>query len=230
MRVLLTRPQEDAAATAELLRAMGHEPVLAPLLSVTFFDGPEIALDGVSGIIATSANGVRAIARRSARRDLPIFAVGPQTAAEARKSGFARVAHADGDSEALARTLPGWTGPAKLLHAASAQAGGRLAALLSAKGYEVVSETLYDVVPADALPDGAVSALRRKEIGAALFYSPMSARIFCDCASRAGLSCGGVIGVCISQPTADALGATGFSALRIAKEPNQEAVLARLKA
>ena len=32
MRVLITRPEEDAARTAALLKARGHEAIIAPLL------------------------------------------------------------------------------------------------------------------------------------------------------------------------------------------------------
>ena len=45
-------------------------------------------LDGVQAILATSANGVRALARRTPRRDLPLFAVGPQTAARGAEAGI----------------------------------------------------------------------------------------------------------------------------------------------
>src|ERR1700749_3338061 len=82
MRVLVTRPEEDAVRIAEILKSRGHEPVIAPLLKTNFHNGPDISLDGVQAILATSANGVRALATRTRRRDIPLFAVGPQTAQE----------------------------------------------------------------------------------------------------------------------------------------------------
>ncbi|MGH6873042.1 MAG: uroporphyrinogen-III synthase, partial [Rhizomicrobium sp.] len=95
--MLVTRPAGDGEATAEKLKALGHDPILAPLIDIQFRDGGEIALDGVQAILATSANGVRAIARRTPRRDVALFAVGRQTAAAARAARFARVRSADGD-------------------------------------------------------------------------------------------------------------------------------------
>ncbi len=92
MRVLVTRPVEDAGATAARLRELGHELLIAPLLEIRFRDGPELSLDGFQAIVATSANGVRALIGRTLRpATLPIFAVGPQTAALAREAGFADV-------------------------------------------------------------------------------------------------------------------------------------------
>ncbi len=71
----MTRPLEDGEEIAEKLRAMGHDPLLAPLLATHFADGPAPDFTDVQAILATSANGIRALARRTARRDLTIFAV-----------------------------------------------------------------------------------------------------------------------------------------------------------
>jgi len=230
MRILLTRPQEDARIVAE--RLAGHEILSAPLLSVHFHDGPPLALDGVQGLLATSANGVRALARRTDRRDLPVFAVGPQTAKAARAAKFKHVQSADGDAGALADVVPGWAQVENgaLLHAAGAQGEGRLAAMLGAKGFKVRTEFLYDVVAADALPAGAVEALSEGTLDAALFFSPRSARVFRDCVVRGHLAeaCPRVIAVCISKAAAAALSPLVFAECRIAAEPNQDALLACL--
>ena len=102
MRVLVTRPVEDGEETARQLALRGHQSVLAPLLATQFWDGAEVTLEGVQAILATSANGVRALARRTARRDVPLFAVGPQTAEMAQAEGFSNLRNANGDARALA--------------------------------------------------------------------------------------------------------------------------------
>ena len=88
MKVLVTRPIEDGEETARQLALRGHQALLAPLLTTRFLDGPEVMLEGVQAILATSANGVRALARAHTRRDVALFAVGPQTAAEAQSRDF----------------------------------------------------------------------------------------------------------------------------------------------
>ena len=65
MRVLVTRPIEDAGETEALLKARGHKAVIAPMLNIVFHDGPPIELAGVQAILVTSANGVRALSRRT---------------------------------------------------------------------------------------------------------------------------------------------------------------------
>ena len=66
---------------------------------------------------------------RTSARDIPIFAVGPQTADAAARAGFLRVRSADGDAAALADAVPHWADPAAgaLLHAAGAEGSGWLA-------------------------------------------------------------------------------------------------------
>ena len=98
MRVLVTRPIDDAQETAAQLASRGHEAIIAPLLEIRYAEGPDIALDGVQGVLATSSNGVRALARRTSRRNVSIFAVGTHTAAIARELGFQRVRDAGGDA------------------------------------------------------------------------------------------------------------------------------------
>ena len=233
MRVLVTRPKEDAAVFAACLIELGHEPVIAPLLTVRFHDGPQITLEGVRAVLATSANGVRALARRTAQRDVPVFAVGPQTAQAARDAGFARVESAHGDVVALARALRRWARPDEgaLLHATAEEGASRLAGLLTTKGYEVQTVVLYDVVASTVLPDLAARALADGALEAAFFFSPRSARIFSDCVVNAGLSrhCARLTALCISEAAAAALSRLVFASVRIAAKPNQDALLACLR-
>ena len=68
MHLLITRPGDDGARLADTLRQMGHDPILEPLLTIRNFDGPALDLADVQAILATSANGVRAIAGRTPER------------------------------------------------------------------------------------------------------------------------------------------------------------------
>jgi uroporphyrinogen-III synthase len=227
VRVLITRPYEDGEAIAPQLRAAGHEPLLAPVLATRWFDGPPLDFTGIAAILATSANGVRALIRRTERRDIPVFAVGPQTTDEARKAGFRQVENADGDARALAEAVPRWLKPdaGVLLHVCGEQNEGALAETLMRKGYEVRREILYLVEPLP-LAEDAIAALQARTVDAALFFSPRSARIFVEQAQS--LPLGAVTALCISPATAKALPEARFAAVRVAAKPNQEALLALL--
>jgi uroporphyrinogen-III synthase len=229
MRVLVTRPEKDGAETARQLASRGHEALLAPLLALRFLDGPEVNLDGVQAILATSANGVRALARRTATRDLPLLAVGPQTAGEARKLGFAEVKSADGDAQALARAVKNWTEPSKgaLLHVAGEGNDGKLAARLSE--FSVRREILYAVTPVNRMPPEILTWLGRGEVDAALFFSPRSAAIFRDLALKEVLDLKQVLAAAISPAAAAALAPLLFREVRVAPQPNLENLLNLLR-
>lgn len=233
MRILLTRPIEDAAAFASILAKRGHDVIIAPLLEIRFSDGAEISLDGVQAILATSANGVRAIARRTTRRDVPVFAVGPQTAEEAQRAGFATVRNAQGDGAALARATLQWASPQNgmLLHAAGGEAPKLLAGELEKSGFTVRREILYRAVAAQALPNAAASALKTDALDAVMHFSPRSARLFCELTTQAGLAqhCRKIRALCISKAAADAAAVFTFDDIRIAKNPSQDAMLALLE-
>ena len=170
MRVLVTRPIEDAEETAARLRSRGHIAVIAPLLEVRFRDGPEISFDGIQAIVATSANGIRALLRRTQKRDVRLFAVGPQTAAVAQAAGFVDVQNSQGDSIALADAISTWAdrGKGALLHVAGNEATGKLAARLSEHGFILRRDVLYDVAPVAALPADVEKAIRNRELDAVM--------------------------------------------------------------
>ena len=224
MRILVTRPVEDGEAIAAKLREMGHEPLLAPLLTFQTVDGPEPDFKGVQAILASSANGIRALVQRSARRDLPVFAVGPQTTEEARKAGFSDVKNADGDARALADAAARWAAPDKgaLLHVCGEEAPGTLGDDLRAAGFDVSRAVLYRMMAATHLPPDVDAAL--PTLDAVLFFSPRTAKIFADLAR--GRMPRHLVALCISPATAVVLEGEDFAEIRVAARPNQAELLA----
>jgi len=229
MRLLVTRPADDAEAFGALLSKRGHVPVIAPVLEVHVLAGPELPLGGVQALLATSANGVRAFAARTQRRDLAIYAVGPQTAAAGRKAGFLRVVSADGDWAALVETVARTAVPGNgvLLHAAGAETAGRVKEALQARGFRVETKILYEARPATRLPAAAEENLRNATLDGVLLFSPRSAATFARLAGEAGLleQCAPLAAYCISAATAEALAPLRFARVSIAAAPNQDAIL-----
>ncbi|HEY0266263.1 MAG TPA: uroporphyrinogen-III synthase [Rhizomicrobium sp.] len=226
MRILITRPLEDGREIAARLAEKGHQALLAPLLSPHFHDGPAPAMDDVQALLATSANGVRAFARRSPRRDLSVFAVGPQTAEEALKAGFADVKSADGNAKDLALAASRWAAQGKgvLLHVCGEEAPGTLAENLSLRGFKVLRCPLYRMETATRLPDAAREALQAGALDAVMFFSPRSARVFGVLAD--GLPTERLAALCISTATAMALMEISFAQVAVAVRPNQASMLA----
>src|SRR5258708_2588521 len=65
-KIWITRAQPGAASTAERVRALGHEAIVAPLLAVRALEDVQVDLRGVAALAFTSANGVRAFSGLSA--------------------------------------------------------------------------------------------------------------------------------------------------------------------
>jgi uroporphyrinogen-III synthase len=230
MRLLVTRPKEDAETLAQMLRSLGHVAVLAPIMQVRPHDGPPLTLDGVQAVLATSANGVRALAARTERRDVTLYAVGPQTAQAGEHAGFETIYNAQGDAAALVEFVAGHADPKKggLLHAAGEETAGRLAQGLQGRGFTVECKVLYGANPVGTLPGSAAKALRNGTLDGVLLFSPRSAKSFAALVTAADLApaCAKLTAFCISAATAAALAPLTFERAVVAGAPNQDAMLA----
>lgn len=232
MRLIVTRPRRDGERTQAALLEAGHRAILAPLLEIHRIPGPELSLGGISALIATSANAVEALAARTQCRDLPLFVVGPHSAAVAREAGFSTVYSGHGGADALVphilQRLP--PGKSVLFHAAPAQSAGTLEVELSRHGYRLQREVLYEARAVRTLPHAAADSLSAGSADGALFYSPRSARIFARLVTEAGLAprCRGLHAFCISAKAAQALAHLPFAARRIAPQTDQDGMMALL--
>jgi len=87
VRIIVTRPREQAGPLVARLEELGHEVVECPLIELEPFDDP-IEVEGYEWVIVTSSNGASELARR-ARGELPkVAAVGPGTAETLREHGI----------------------------------------------------------------------------------------------------------------------------------------------
>ena len=184
MRLLLTRPEADAARTAGALRARGHEVIVASLLRIDIMPDAALGAGPWSALLVTSANAVRAIAnhpRRGELRDVPVFAVGKHSAQDMRDAGFADVASADGNVSDLAKLAAARMKPgARLLYLAGEERSGDLAGMLRAQNFTVDTVLVYRAVTADVLPGQAVAALRGRYRRRFAFFAA-ERRGLCEC-------------------------------------------------
>ncbi len=231
-RALVTRPRAEAAGLAAALAERGVAAIVEPLLDIRYRGGPPPDLAGVQAILCTSANGVRALARLSNERALPLFAVGEATAARAREEGFAAVDSAAGDAGDLARLVGEKLCPkeGRLLHVAGSAVAGDLAGELCTRGFAVERAVLYEACPAPAFNAATIRALDAGMVDFALFFSPRTAAIFVRLAEQAGLAGAmrQVAAISISAAADRALTPLPFRARLIAERPDQAALLAAL--
>jgi uroporphyrinogen III methyltransferase/synthase len=79
VRVVVTRPRDQAGQLVARLEGLGLEVVECPLVEIEPFDEP-VDVEGYEWLIVTSPNGAREVARRARGRLPKVAAVGPGTA------------------------------------------------------------------------------------------------------------------------------------------------------
>lgn len=221
--VIVTRAQPGADQTAARLVSIGLRPLLAPVMSVT----PDATvslpdLTSISGVVFTSANGVRVFADRSENRAQTAWCVGPATAEAARHAGFFIVQESAGNARDLAAFIANRTAPTDhpLLHVANAAAKGDLKAALEAARFNVTFCPLYKMMRAAALPEATIKALKSEEPTIVLAHSEKGADAFVDLCGK--LPTAHLTGVAISARAAHPLRQIGLKDLHIADAPNED--------
>ncbi len=232
LRALVTRPLGEAESLAEALAARGIDAIIEPLLEIHYRSEPAPDLTGVQAVLCTSANGVRALARLTGERAVPLFAVGEASAARARAEGFARVESAGGSLADLIGLARDRLRPneGRLLHVAGSTLAGDLAGALRAEGFAVDRAVLYEARPAAGLSAASVRALDAGIVDFALFFSPRTALIFVRLAERAGIAeaIGAVSAISISAAADAALEPLRFRERHMAERPDQHSLLMAL--
>lgn len=213
MRVWVTRTQPHAEATAERIRSLGHEPVVAPVLEVRFLD-PAIDTDGIDALAFTSRNGVRSFARLSAQRDLPVFTTGEATADTAREVGFGDVSTAKGGVEDLAALIVRRASARTVLWPAPIEPAGDLVGLLESAGVKATAVPAYETRSA---------SIQAPVANCVLIHSAKAARIVAGL-SRA-LPVKEMDVLAISEAAAAPLVNSGFRSVAVAAHPNETALL-----
>ncbi len=236
MRLLLTRPLDDAQPLARRLRKYGHQVDLAPVLSINLSPENLPKGDRPAVLAVTSKNGIRAlmalpVSRRRILQRLPLYAVGPATANAARRAGWHRVMAAQGDVADLAACLIKEHPAGVIWHVSGAVQAGALVDTLTAEGLPAKRVILYRAEPVADWPRHV--AARYPDYDGVIIYSKRSAQLFCEQAAlilqqQRDADQGAPVlptAYCLSHGVADAVRASGYDA-RVAAEPSDEAICA----
>lgn len=220
--ILVTRAEPGARETFERLRERQLNACLAPMLSLKLrADELLPSMADVSGLVFTSANGVRVFANQCPDRALPAWCVGPATAMAARDAGFSAIHESAGNAEDLANYIARHATPDSrpLLHVANAAATGSLQRRLKAHGFSVIFTPLYEMQPAAHLSQDVADQLRHAETGIVLIHSAKGAAAFASLARPFRLERWHLVG--ISTPALAPLGSIAFAERHIARAPNE---------
>jgi uroporphyrinogen-III synthase len=231
MHILSTRPDTgEADPVAAGLAAAGHQVTSAPLMRVVHCGGLP-ALNGVQALIFTSRNGLKAVAPLSdAALALPLYAVGPATAAMARELGVKDVVEGPGTARELLEIIEGSAdkdaGP--LLHIAGETLACDLSAALATRGFTARTETVYRTEPVEALDPMVADAYRHGAFDGVVLMSPKTASVYAALVQHANL---GPLALrmahfCLSDAVAQKLEPLGAVRVAVACLPNSQEMLA----
>ena len=208
--VLILRPQPGADDTAARARAIGLEPVVAPLFTIRplAWHMPEGRFDA---LLLTSANGAR-YGLRPELHGLSCYCVGEATARAAQQAGATRIVTGPSDGAAAVASMAE-AGFARALHLC-----GRDHIALSHPQVAIERCIVYAADAAAALPAAADAALRKGAL--VLLHSPRAAALFASLVpGRTSVRL-----AAISGAAAEAAG-TGWAAMHVAGRPRDEALL-----
>lgn len=180
--IAITRPLEDAQKLADELQAKGYSTYIAPMLDIvpitqSAAELRKAILQSPQLICVTSKHAVRMLAQQEEGRDIALCAVGEVTAREATQAGFANVADAGGNAQALLEYILKNCDPASgpLLYARGVDVSTDLATQLHDKGFTVKEVITYKAEYTHSLPEHYVDALKAHEVDAVMFFSRRSA-------------------------------------------------------
>lgn len=226
-RVLLLRPEGQARASAARLQDLGHEVLVAPVLSLQATNAP--APPGpFAAAIVTSPNALPAL-RSLQARDLPIFAVGRRSGSTLAEAGFSKVACAP-DAASLAGVVIDRMAPARLLLIQGRDRKAEPEASLVQAGFEIVTWEVYRAVAATHLAEGARDALADGSVDTVLHFSRRSAETALALARAAGLEAefAALRHLCLSNDVAHGLQGLERVSVEVAARPEEDALLALL--
>ncbi len=212
MHVLVTRPESDAEDLSARLEALGVKVSTAALIEIAFETIPAGTLIKATGLIVTSRNGLRALARSGAlteARAKPLFAVSTATADLARDLGFTDVRVGPGTASGLVPVILAASadlGDGPLIHLAGDHLAFDLKGTLADNAVDVTLVLAYRSIAASALPGDIQKALAAGALDAIILMSPRTARLWGQLAAAAGLekNSRNLTYVCLSSAVAEA--------------------------
>lgn len=218
LRVAITRAAPDGEYTAGRVRALGAEPVLAPLITIIPC-GYDTNVEDAQALLFTSANGVRAFPDARRLHAKPVLTVGDATAETARAAGFSDVRSAHGDVSKLAElacaTLK--TDAGKLVHIAGDHVAGDLMGALRAAGFSAERRIAYAARTATVVPPALLEPL-----DIVLFHSARAAETFVRLGAPKAEE---LTAACLSNAVAEAAAGAKWARVIVSPAPREDALL-----
>ena len=189
----------------------------------------DAASDNAVAVALTSANAVRHAPKAliDALAAIPCHAVGHRTAEAARSAGFLSVSEGAGDAERLAEAIAAGLSGKAIVYLTGRVRFPAFEARLREAGVEVRVIETYDTISPDYSDDEIRARLSDQAVDAVLLYSVKAAAALQALANRAELRdlVENTQAFALSERVAAAFDNAAGKKIRIAREPQEEALL-----
>lgn len=235
-RVLVTRPEPGASATAARLQSLGFAPIVLPLTRIIALE-PKLPArpEAYDAVTVTSPNAVRHIPSALVKTfgERPLFAVGEATGKAAIAAGFSDVRVAGGTADQLAdligKELPEGS---HVLHLAAVQRTKGFAEALEACGIQLEIAETYSAEEVSYSTDFLSDALTHSEVWGAPLLSERAGQLLAGLIAQEMIhqSFDRTVFFCISQKVASAISGISAERVFVSDAPSEESVLELLLA
>ncbi len=235
MRLLVTRPPHQAAATVAALQEDGHECLVSPVLIRHDLDLPQPS-GTFEIIVLTSRNAVDGLARQwpvDGREKLAVYTVGDATRDAAVSSGFLDAVSCDGTASDLVEKVAASCesgaalkspGKPKILYPCALQPAHDLPAMFAARDLKCAAWPVYVMDEVEEFSSEVSQALKEGTLDGVLLYSARSARVFADLVSKQGGLRRPISLFALSSAICAVLPPELAESCKVTKEPNESAM------
>lgn len=223
MKILITRPHEEAISLAAKLKDLGYTTIVEPLIEVSFdpLDNFE-DFSKYDAIVISSKNAIKAIS--SADKNLNLIIVGEESTKFARTLGFKNAVFGGKNIDELKQNLMNYK---KLLYLT----GSEITDDLSSSNNLIVRKVVYYTKPIQNVSANFLDFIMEPQPKIVLFFSTKTAQIFYEIISNYRLNshCCNIIALTLSPKIAHNLTNMNFKNCFTAQEPNLKSVLNSIK-
>lgn len=162
--LLITRPSPLGESLVKDLQEQGFNAMHWPLTKIITTQTPAPEIAAINAIIATSQNAAKALQQQvwSLKKQIPVYAVGPQTANAFRALGFDDVRtppQSAGWETLTAHILEKETTPITMLRLRGEPEKGHITQHLTTAGHHVVERCLYRAETEENIPQQVANSL-----------------------------------------------------------------------
>lgn len=223
--VVVLRPADEAADIIAAANDKGFNGLAEAVLDIGYLSPVLPPIDEDTPLVFTSANGVRAFCRLNTQRTSPVYAVGRNTADEARQNGFTQIESASGTAQDLVALL---TSPAKAgmktpLYVRARDISQDLVGLCGQKGLAMTEIILYWADPVEKLSLELLKKIDSRDIAAVMAFSARGAKVFAELIEQYGRTprMKTIKALCIGEGVVNSLSVLPFEAVVVASTPDR---------